>query len=93
MFSLVKKEAVLWNHLQPDEVENKDFTKMKRDEAIKRAHKRAEEEAKIKEAQKREQERYALREQMKVLKRSNPDAPRGDPIYKMTGVLAVPFSG
>lgn len=66
VFSLIKKEAGLWGTLQPAEVEDKEFTRRKREEAIRRAHERAEEEQQLKETQKREQERYALRQQMKV---------------------------
>lgn len=67
VFSLIKKEAGLWNALQPAEVEDKEFTKKKREQAIERAHERAKEEEQLRETQKRDQERFALREQMRVM--------------------------
>lgn len=66
VFSLIKKEAGIWSNLQAPQVEDKEFMKRKRDEAIQMAHERAVEEARIKENEKREQERYALKQQMEI---------------------------
>lgn len=67
-FQLVKKNPVQWNDLQVAESVDKAFMKMKRDEAIRKVHKRSENELTQKAEEKRKQEKMALREQMKVMK-------------------------
>jgi hypothetical protein len=64
VFSLIKKEAGMWNILQAFEAEEKEFMKRKRDEAIQMAHERVIEQGKMRETEKREKERYALRQKM-----------------------------
>ncbi|XP_048584128.1 dynein axonemal assembly factor 4 isoform X1 [Nematostella vectensis] len=66
VFSLVKKEAGIWESLQPADAADKEFMQRKREEAIEKAHLRADEEAKKREKGRREQGRYALRQQMKM---------------------------
>ena len=67
-FQLVKKNPIQWNQLLAAESEDKDFMKIKREEAINKAHERAEKEKELKAKEKREQEKLALREQMKVIR-------------------------
>ena len=67
-FQLVKKNPIQLNQLLAAESEDKDFMKIKREEAINKAHERAEKEKELKAKEKREQEKLALREQMKVIR-------------------------